>query len=138
MKLWVWFCSSLIDSSYFFAKTHQPHGMHKFICTKIMNQLKAGAILNYIVIVLNTLVGLLYTPYMLRMMGQSEYGLYSLVASVIGYLSNGKLTRTRVEKIAIMDALKKDGVEKQEAIEKACGKYGRFDEAVKHIDPRHE
>lgn len=52
-----------------------------------MNQLKAGAILNYIVIFLNMLVGLLYTPYMLRMMGQSEFGLYSLVASVISYLT---------------------------------------------------
>lgn len=52
-----------------------------------MNQLKAGAALNYVVIVLNTLVGLLYTPYMLHMMGQSEYGLYSLVASVISYLT---------------------------------------------------
>lgn len=52
-----------------------------------MNQLKIGAILNYIVIFLNTFVGLLYTPYMLKMMGQSEYGLYSLVASVIGYLT---------------------------------------------------
>ena len=52
-----------------------------------MNQLKAGPALNYVVIVLNMLVGLLYTPYMLRMMGQSEYGLYSLVASVISYLT---------------------------------------------------
>lgn len=52
-----------------------------------MSQLKAGAALNYVVIVLNMLVGLLYTPYMLRMMGQSEYGLYSLVASVISYLT---------------------------------------------------
>lgn len=52
-----------------------------------MSQLKAGALLNYAVIVLNTLVGLLYTPYMLRLMGQSEYGLYSLVASVIAYLT---------------------------------------------------
>lgn len=51
------------------------------------NELKAGAVLNYVAIVLNTLVGLLYTPYMLRMMGQSEYGLYSLVASVIAYLT---------------------------------------------------
>lgn len=52
-----------------------------------MNQIKAGAILNYVVLLLNTLVNLLYTPYMLRMMGQSEYGLYSLVASIIGYLT---------------------------------------------------
>ena len=52
-----------------------------------MNQLKAGAALNYVVIILNMLVGLLYTPYMLRMMGQSEYALYSLMASVISYLT---------------------------------------------------
>ena len=52
-----------------------------------INQLKAGAALNYVVILLNIAVGLLYTPYMLRMMGQSEYGLYSLVASVVSYLT---------------------------------------------------
>ena len=52
-----------------------------------MSQLKVGVILNYVVILLNILVALLYTPYMLRMMGQSEYGLYALVASVISYLT---------------------------------------------------
>ena len=52
-----------------------------------VNQLKAGAVLNYVALGLNSLVGLLYTPYMLRMMGQSEYGLYSIVASVIAYLA---------------------------------------------------
>ena len=52
-----------------------------------MNQIKAGVILNYVIILLNIAVGLLYTPYMLRTMGQSEYGLYSLVASVISYLT---------------------------------------------------
>ena len=51
------------------------------------NQLKAGAVLNYFIILLNTVVTLLYTPYMLRTMGQSEYGLYALVASVISYLT---------------------------------------------------
>lgn len=52
-----------------------------------MNQVKAGAVLNYITIGLNTLLGLTYTPYMLRCLGQNEYGLYSLVASVIAYLT---------------------------------------------------
>ena len=50
-------------------------------------ELKAGAVLNYAVILLNNLLGLLYMPYMLRMLGQSEFGLYSLVASVIAYLT---------------------------------------------------
>jgi O-antigen/teichoic acid export membrane protein len=52
-----------------------------------VNQIKAGVVLSYCVLGLNTVVGLAYTPYMLRMMGQSEYGLYSLVASVIAYLT---------------------------------------------------
>lgn len=52
-----------------------------------VNQLKAGAVLNYVIILLNAAVGLLYTPYMLHKLGQSEYGLFSLVSSVIAYLT---------------------------------------------------
>jgi len=37
----------------------------------------------------------------------------------------------------MMDMIKK-GTDANEAIKKATGKYGRFDEAVKIIDPRHE
>ena len=37
----------------------------------------------------------------------------------------------------MMDAIKA-GTDAREAIEKASGKYGRFDEAVKKIDPRQE
>lgn len=51
------------------------------------NQRKSGAILSYISIIINTLIQLVYTPLLIRMLGQSEYGLYSLVNSVIGYLS---------------------------------------------------
>lgn len=52
-----------------------------------INQLKAGAVLSYVLIGLNILIGLAYTPFLLRMLGQSEYGLYSLAASVIAYLT---------------------------------------------------
>lgn len=52
-----------------------------------VNQLKAGAALNYVILGLNALTGLLYTPYMLRMLGQNEFGIYTLAASVIAYLS---------------------------------------------------
>lgn len=51
------------------------------------NQRKSGAMLSYVSIIANTLVQLLYTPFLIRMLGQSEYGLYSLVASIIGYLT---------------------------------------------------
>lgn len=48
---------------------------------------KSGVILSYASIAVNTLIQLLYTPLLIRMLGQSEYGLYSLVASIIGYLT---------------------------------------------------
>ena len=51
------------------------------------SQLKIGALLSYVVLALNSLVGLLYTPFMLRMMGKSEYGLYSIAASIVAYLT---------------------------------------------------
>ncbi len=51
------------------------------------SQIKIGSILSYVVIVLNMLIGLIYTPIMLRIMGQSEYGTYSLISSIIGYLT---------------------------------------------------
>lgn len=51
------------------------------------NQIKFGVILGYVNMFVAIIVTLVYTPTMLRLMGQSEYGLYALVASVIGYLS---------------------------------------------------
>lgn len=50
------------------------------------NQLKAGVVLSYLSIGLNSIIQLAYTPVMLRLLGQSEYGLYSLVNSVVSYL----------------------------------------------------
>lgn len=52
-----------------------------------MNQLKAGAILSYLNIIINIGVGLVYTPFMMRALGQSEYGLYALIGSVAAYLN---------------------------------------------------
>lgn len=53
----------------------------------MVNQRKAGAVLNYVSIIIHMIVGLLYTPFLLAKLGQSEYGLYSLAASVIAYLT---------------------------------------------------
>ena len=50
------------------------------------NQLKAGAILSYISMALGYIISIVYTPIMLRLLGQSEYGLYNLVSSVVSYL----------------------------------------------------
>lgn len=52
-----------------------------------INQLKIGAILSYATQAVHILSVLIYTPIMLRILGQSEYGLYQLVYSVVNYLS---------------------------------------------------
>lgn len=52
-----------------------------------INQKRAGVILSYVSEGIKVLTGLLYTPIMLRLLGQSEYGLYQLVYSVVSYLS---------------------------------------------------
>lgn len=50
------------------------------------NQLKVGAVLSYISMGLGYIVSIIFTPIMLRLLGQSEYGLYNLVSSVVAYL----------------------------------------------------
>ena len=52
-----------------------------------MNQIKYGVVLSYTSLAINNIVAILYTPILLRYLGQSEYGLYSLVTSVIAYLT---------------------------------------------------
>ncbi|TYP69130.1 lipopolysaccharide biosynthesis protein [Paenibacillus methanolicus] len=52
-----------------------------------VNQLKAGAALSYLSMAFGFIVFIVYTPFMLRYLGQSEYGLYNLVISVVSYLS---------------------------------------------------
>lgn len=51
-----------------------------------MNQLKTGSILSYFNMFLNIAISLLYTPFMLGILGQSEYGLYSTVSATISML----------------------------------------------------
>jgi len=51
------------------------------------SQIKSGIVLSYIYLAISMAAGLLYTPKMLALLGQSQYGLYSLANSIIGYLS---------------------------------------------------
>lgn len=53
----------------------------------MINQRKAGAILQYLQMGLNVIIGLIYTPIMIRLLGSSEYGLYNTVSSTISMLS---------------------------------------------------
>ena len=77
---------------------------------KKINQIKAGAILSYISIIFNIIAGLIYTPWMIRQIGQSDYGLYTLAISVISYFTldfgfGGAISKF----IAQFRAEKKDG-----------------------------
>ena len=51
------------------------------------NQKKIGAILGYVHIFLNGVIGLLYVPFLLNNIGQAEYGLYQIVSSVMAYIA---------------------------------------------------
>lgn len=46
-----------------------------------------GAFLAYLGLFTNSTISIFYTPVMLNLLGQSEYGLYSLANSVIGYIT---------------------------------------------------
>lgn len=50
---------------------------------KKANQIKIGAMISYFSIGFNILMGLLYTPWMIEKIGQSQYGLYTLANSLI-------------------------------------------------------
>ena len=56
----------------------------------------------------------------------------------IGFDENDQIIGYKYVNIGKMMQNIKAGIEPMEAIEKASGKYGRFDEAVKKIDPRKE
>ena len=48
-------------------------------------QIKIGAIISYLSLFFNILAGIIYTPWMIRHIGMSNYGLYILVTSFISY-----------------------------------------------------
>lgn len=51
-----------------------------------IDQLKAGVVLSYVSMFLGYAISIAYTPLMLRLLGQSEYGLHNLASSVVSYL----------------------------------------------------
>jgi len=55
--------------------------------TSSNKQIKLGAIISYIAIAFNIISGLIYTPWMVEQIGRADYGLYTLVTSVISYFT---------------------------------------------------
>ncbi|SFC34947.1 Membrane protein involved in the export of O-antigen and teichoic acid [Algibacter lectus] len=52
-----------------------------------MSQIKKGAFLAYINIFLTNIIGLILTPFIIKHLGQSEYGLYTLIGAFVSYIS---------------------------------------------------
>ena len=50
-------------------------------------QLKLGSLLSYLQMGVSIVIGLLYTPFMLNVLGKNEYGLYSTITSTMGLLN---------------------------------------------------
>ena len=50
---------------------------------KQKSQIKFGAILSYVSIAVNIIAGLLYTPWMVNQIGGDDYGLFTIVNSLI-------------------------------------------------------
>ena len=53
----------------------------------MISQKKGGVVLNYATLLSNVVVKFLYTPFLLYFLGQSEYGLFSLVMTIVGYMA---------------------------------------------------
>lgn len=50
-------------------------------------EIKLGAVISYATTVISLVLGLVYTPWMIDVIGQSHYGLYSLAVSISGLLT---------------------------------------------------
>lgn len=84
------------------------------------NQLKTGAVISYLNLLIGNLIPFIYTPIMLRLLGQAEYGLYGIAQSIMGYIGllNFGIGGTIVRYLAKYRA---EGDKKQE--ERAAGLF---------------
>ena len=54
---------------------------------KEKSQIKSGVVLSYLNLLIGNIIPFFYTPLMLSILGQGEYGIYTLANTVVGYLS---------------------------------------------------
>lgn len=55
--------------------------------TFFMGNIKKAVLLSYIKLAITNIGGILITPFIIKMLGDSEYGLYTLIGAFVGYLS---------------------------------------------------
>lgn len=53
----------------------------------LSKEIKGGALLSYATIFATNIVGIVLTPYIIKSLGASEYGLYTMIGAFIGYLT---------------------------------------------------
>ena len=97
---------------------------------KEKNQLKIGIILNYVNLILGNLIPVFYTPIMLSLLGQSEYGLYKLASNVTSYLSLISLGLGSAITRYLIKAREEEG---KEAEEKILGLFTRIFQVISMI-----
>ena len=51
------------------------------------DQVKAGAALSLVSLLISNIIPFIYTPVMLRILGQAEYGIYGIANSFMGYIN---------------------------------------------------
>lgn len=83
---------------------------------KEKNQLRIGVILSYVNLILGNLIPVFYTPIMLSLLGQSEYGLYKLASNVTSYLSLISLGLGTAITRYLIKAREEEGKEAEEKI----------------------
>lgn len=52
-----------------------------------MNQRSIGVVIHYLTLALNVIIGVLYTPFMISKLGDSQYGVYALANSLISFVT---------------------------------------------------
>ena len=52
-----------------------------------MNQKKTGIVISYITLAVSTIIGFVFSPFLLKMIGDSQYGIYSLAKSLISFIA---------------------------------------------------
>lgn len=53
----------------------------------VKSEIKLGSILSYFTVFVNALINLFFMPFLTLMLGQSEFGIYSLISSIISYMT---------------------------------------------------
>lgn len=53
----------------------------------IMNEIKAGAVVNYLNLIVRIGIGFLLSPFILYHLGVGEYGIYTVAGAIVGWLA---------------------------------------------------